>query len=113
MKKAPHGGSNHLGVGVIDRSGAEQDCSEPEPVRRPQQCTKIVGIIDLVEQQEAIMLHCRQISYGRHCRNGRHRDNPFRILILAELTPFLFTQAVNIDFPQTGRQGICAMVLAA
>jgi len=56
MKKASHGGSNHLGVSIIDRSGAEQDCSEPEPVCRPQQCTKIVGIIDLVEQQKAIML---------------------------------------------------------
>lgn len=99
MKKASHGGTNNLGVGNIDRSGAEQYRLKSEPVRRPQQCTKIVGIIDPMEQQQTVMLHRRQIIHGRHCRSRGHSDHPFRIFILAQLMPFLFTQAINLDLP--------------
>lgn len=106
MKKAPHGGSNHLGMGKINRSGAEQDRPESKPIRRPEQRTKIVGIIDLVQQQETITLHGRQIIRRRHGRNRGHRDNAFGIFILAESMPLTFAQAVDIDCPRMGRQDL-------
>jgi hypothetical protein len=99
MKKAPHGGSNHLGVGKVDRAGAEQNRAESEPVGCPQQRPQVIGIIDLMKQQEAITLHSRQIIHGRHRRNGGHGDNPFRIFVLAEPMPLFFSQSIDIDFP--------------